>query len=106
MTIIVAAGTSTPTSTTVVPTRTSSSPSRKRVISASRSAGFIRPWTMPDAERREERGQPDRLALGRDRAVALVGALLDQRHDDERPVAERRLVPDLAPRRRRGRPAA
>ena len=47
MTIIVAAGTSTPTSTTVVPTRTSSSPSRKRVISASRSAGFIRPWTMP-----------------------------------------------------------
>ena len=47
MTIIVAAGTSTPTSTTVVPTRTSSSPSRKRVISASRSAGLSRPWTIP-----------------------------------------------------------
>ena len=47
MIIIVAAGTSTPTSTTVVPTRTSSSPSRKRVISASRSAGFRRPWTIP-----------------------------------------------------------
>ena len=40
---------------TVVPTRTSSSPSRNRLISASRSAAFIRPWTMPDPERIEQR---------------------------------------------------
>ena len=47
MTIIVASVTSTPTSTTVVPTRTSRSPSRKRAISPSRSAGLRRPWTSP-----------------------------------------------------------
>ena len=52
----------------------------------------------PDTERVEQRGQPDRLALGGDRAIAVVDALLDQRHHDERPVPERRLVPDLAPR--------
>ena len=72
MTIIVAAGTSTPTSTTVVPTRTSSSPSRNRVISASRSAGLSRPWTIPTRSGIEEGGQPDGLALGGDGAIAIV----------------------------------
>ena len=43
----VASGTSTPTSRTVVPTSTSSSPRRKRSIVASRSAAFICPWTTP-----------------------------------------------------------
>ena len=43
-----------------------------------------------DPERGEQRAQADRLALGGDGALGLVaGALLDQRHDDERPVAER-----------------
>ena len=106
MIIIVAAGTSTPTSTTVVPTRTSSSPSRKRVISASRSAGFSRPWTIPTRSGASSAAQADRLALGRDRAVALVGAFLDQRHDDERPVAERGLLADLVATSRRGRSGA
>ena len=65
MTIIVASGTSTPTSITVVPTRTSSSPSRKRAISASRSAGLSRPWTIPTRSGASSSAQPDRLGLGR-----------------------------------------
>jgi len=51
----------------------------------------------PDPERGEEGGQPDRLALGGDRAVTVVGALLDERDHHERPVAEGRLLADLAP---------
>ena len=38
------------------------------------------------------------LALGRDGAVALVGALLDQRHHHERPMAQGGLLADLLPR--------
>ena len=60
----------------------------------------------PDPERVEQRRQPDRLALGGDRAIAVVGALLDERHDDERPVAERRLRRGPSATSRRGRPAA
>ena len=45
--MIVASGTSTPTSITVVETRMAMSPARKRSITASFSAGFMRPWTRP-----------------------------------------------------------
>ena len=45
--MIVAFGTSTPTSITVVATRTSSSPALKAAITARRSAVFSRPWTHP-----------------------------------------------------------
>ena len=109
MTIIVASGTSTPTSTTVVPTSTSSSPSRNRAISASRSAAFIRPWTMPDPERREQLAQADRLGLGGRRrriedrrrppsSSARLG-LVDQRarrrtSDGRPPPPSRTRVPD------------
>ena len=111
MTIIVASGTSTPTSTTVVPTSTSSSPSRKRVISASRSAGFSRPWTSPTRSGASSVGQPDRLG--------------SRRRPRRRARRRRRLVPSsmsgtttnvrwpaaassrtLLPGRRRARPGA
>jgi hypothetical protein len=43
----VALGTSTPTSTTVVATRRSISPSAKACITASLSFPFMRPWSSP-----------------------------------------------------------
>ena len=49
-TITVASGTSTPTSITVVATRTSSSPARKAAIAASLSAAGIWPCSRPDAQ--------------------------------------------------------
>ena len=45
--MIVAFGTSTPTSITVVATRTSSSPALNLAIRSRRSAVFSRPWTQP-----------------------------------------------------------
>ena len=39
-------------------------------ISASRSTGFIRPWTSPTRSGARQLGQPDRLGLGGDRARA------------------------------------
>ena len=45
--MIVAFGTSTPTSITVVATSTSSSPRVNAPIVARRSAVFRRPWTQP-----------------------------------------------------------
>ena len=46
-TMTVALGTSTPTSMTVVATRTSVRPARKRAIVASFSLGVTRPWSRP-----------------------------------------------------------
>ena len=105
MTIIVAAGTSTPTSTTVVPTSTSSSPSRKRVISASRSAGFIRPWTIPTRSGASS-------AVSRTASVSAATAPSPRRRPPRSAarrrtsMAERRLGADLVPRARRARRAA
>ncbi len=48
--MIVAFGTSTPTSITVVATRTSSSRALKRAISSRRSAGLRRPCMQPTAK--------------------------------------------------------
>ncbi len=106
MIIIVASGTSTPTSTTVVPTRTSSSPSRKRAISASRSLGLHPAVDHPDAERGEQLSKPNRLCLrgrggrveDRRRGIVRRGVrLVDQRHDDERPMPGRRIRADPVP---------
>src|SRR3972149_4811631 len=47
MIMAVASGTSTPTSMTVVPTSTFTSPARNRSITASRSRACIWPWTTP-----------------------------------------------------------
>ena len=45
--MIVASGTSTPTSITVVETRIARSPARKASIAASFSAALMRPWISP-----------------------------------------------------------
>ena len=47
ITMMTALGTSTPTSTTVVETRSWVSPREKEAITCSFSAGFIRPWSTP-----------------------------------------------------------
>ena len=47
ITMMTALGTSTPTSTTVVETRSWVSPREKEVITRSFSAGFILPWSTP-----------------------------------------------------------
>ena len=126
MTIIVASGTSTPTSTTVVPTSTSRSPSRKRAISASRSAAFIRPWTRPTRSGASSSSRRRTGLASRPRARRLASrprrrlVVVDRAgHDDERPVARaassrtRSHVPssssgpaDPGPDRRRDRRAA
>ncbi len=111
--------TSTPTSTTVVPTSTSRSPSRKRAISASRSTGFSRPWTRPTrsgartsvrransasaaAAHAVSTSSSGQLVVARPAGVPVALALRrlgrpDPRHDDERPVPERRLLADPVP---------
>ena len=69
--MIVAFGTSTPTSITVVATSTSSSPRLERAPSRSRrSAGFSRPCSSPTRKPRSSRApQPLGLRLGRARAA-------------------------------------
>ena len=81
--MIVAFGTSTPTSITVVATSTSSSRALKRAISSRRSAGFSRPCMQPT---RKPFSSPARSALGLllGRAGRGRRRLLDQRADDVR----------------------
>ena len=98
MTIIVASGTSTPTSTTVVPDQ-----HVELAVAEPRHLGVAVGRLHPavdeaDPERREQLAQADRLALGRDGALGLDARLVDERHDDERPVAGGRLLADLLPR--------
>ncbi len=100
----VASGTSTPTSTTVVPTRTSSRrpPSRKRVISASRSAAFIgRGRARPGAGRA---ARASRSASAFAATAPSSSRLLDRRDDDERPVAASPPGPGRTPTAARDRP--
>ena len=79
--MIVAFGTSTPTSITVVATRTSSSPRLNSSISARRSAGRSRPWSEP-TRIAAKLGAPQALGLllGRARLDGL--RLRDERADD------------------------
>jgi hypothetical protein len=80
MTMMLALGTLTPTSTTVVATRTETSPSTKACMTASFSAAGIWPWTRPTLGPMAWRRRGGAL-LGVAQ-VDLVG-LRDQRADPE-----------------------
>ena len=84
--MIVAFGTSTPTSITVVATSTSISPALKAAMIERRSAGLSRPCMQPTREPLQlGAAQPLGLVLGRTRDGRLRG--LDQRADDVRLAA-------------------
>ena len=121
MIISVASGTSTPTSTTVVPDQHVEARRRgTRAISASRSAGRSRPWTRPTRSGASSCREPGVLGLGRGgprRLHVLVRELVvadpagvlvpgrrrlrprpDARHHDERAAALGGLVANALPR--------
>ena len=81
--MIVAFGTSTPTSITVVATSTSSSRALNCAISSRRSAGRSRPCSRP-TRYSAQLGPPQPLGLGLGRARLRGLGLLDQRADDVR----------------------
>jgi len=74
----VASGTSTPTSITVVATKTAARPARKSSIAASFSAAFMRPCSRRNA-RREFALEFGEAALGRSDVELVI--FLDQRAD-------------------------
>ena len=98
--MIVAFGTSTPTSITVVATSTSSSPSLNWRITSRRSAGLQLPVQQPDAVAREL-GAAQALGLGLGGAREPRLRLLDQRADDVRLPARVEMHAQPRVRRRR-----